>query len=91
MTNPNDLIRRGDALAIVQSITTGHYDPKGWLQSIAALSARPDAPDVRVVMVAQLERLCNSLNELDGHRRLDDEIRDSVISEILAIIGETKE
>ena len=35
----NDLIRRGDALSIVRSITTGNYDPKGWLQSIAALPA----------------------------------------------------
>lgn len=56
----------------------------------AALSARPDAPDVRTVTVAQLERLLNTLAELDGHTKLDDEIRDSVIEEIRAIIGGMK-
>ena len=55
-----------------------------------ALSARPNAPDVRTVTVAQLERLLNTLAELDGHTKLDDEIRDSVIEEIRAIIGGMK-
>lgn len=46
------------------------------------------AADQRVVSVAQLERLLNTLLELDGYTKLDDEIRDCLVKEIRGIIGE---
>ena len=51
----------------------------------AALSARPDAPDIRVVTVAQLDRWFQTARPMHGSNELD-----AMATEIRAIIGETK-
>ena len=71
----------------------GELDAESGFAVIAALSARPDAPDVRTVTVAQLERWATEwANTCDA---MEEDLRSvpfdrKYISEIRAIIGGMK-
>ena len=57
----------------------------------AALSARPDAPDTRVVNVAQLDHIETLIRAANGRTDVDDHTLDMAVEALRAIIGEVKE
>lgn len=79
-----DLTQKGKAYA--RSINL--YDLQPRTASIPDKGPEPDMQALRLVTVAQLERLLHSLGELDGETMLDEEIRNSLINELRSIIGE---